>query len=220
MIAPMPPQPIPKSNASPGLLAYIVIAKFLDGLPLYRLANIFARFGVDLGRGTMAGWMIRMGDLIVPLINRMNETQLSYDILQMDETTVQVLKEPGRAATSKSYMWVRRGGPPSRPIILFDYDASRSGAVPFRLLSDFKGTLQTDGYEGYAATAARDDIVHVGCLAHARRKFDEAVKAQVKNKTGRGGLARQGFDLIQKIVSERVTPSVVTASGLRNCRPG
>ena len=198
-IAPMPPQPIPKSNASPGLLAYIVIAKFLDGLPLYRLANIFARFGVDLGRGTMAGWMIRMGDLIVPLINRMNETQLSYDILQMDETTVQVLKEPGRAATSKSYMWVRRGGPPSRPIILFDYDASRSGAVPFRLLSDFKGTLQTDGYEGYAATAARDDIVHVGCLAHARRKFDEAVKAQVKNKTGRGGLARQGFDLIQKI---------------------
>jgi hypothetical protein len=169
----------------------------LDGLPLYRLAKIFARFGVDLGRGTMAGWMIKMGDLIVPLINLMNETQLSYDILQMDETTVQVLKEPGRAATSKSYMWVRRGGPPSRPVILFDYDPSRSGAVPFRLLADFKGTLQTDGYEGYAATAARDDIVHVGCLAHARRKFDEAVKAQAK--TGRGGLAKQGLELIQKI---------------------
>jgi transposase len=102
MIAPIPPQPIPKSNASAGLLAYIVIAKFLDGLPLYRLAKIFTRFGIDLGRGTMAGWMIKMGDLIVPLINLMNETQLSYDILQMDETTVQVLKEPGRAATSKS----------------------------------------------------------------------------------------------------------------------
>jgi transposase len=142
-IAPMPPQPIPKSNASPGLLAYIVIAKFLDGLPLYRLAKIFARFGIDLGRGTMAGWMIRMGDMIVPLINLMNETQLGYDILAMDETTVQVLKEPGRVATSKSYMWVRRGGPPSRPVILFDYDPSRSGAVPFRLLADFKGTLQT-----------------------------------------------------------------------------
>jgi transposase len=83
-IAPMPPQPIPKSNASPGLLAYIVIAKFLDGLPLYRLAKIFARFGIDLGRGTMAGWMIRMGDLIVPLINLMNETQLGYEILKMD----------------------------------------------------------------------------------------------------------------------------------------
>ena len=196
-IAPMPPQPIPKSNASPGLLAYIVIAKFLDGLPLYRLEKIFARFGVDLGRGTMAGWMISMGDMIVPLINLMNETQLGFDILQMDETTVQVLKEPGRAATSKSYMWVRRGGPPDQPVILFDYDPSRSGAVGFRLLGDFKGTLQTDGYEGYAATAARDDIVHVGCLAHARRKFDEAVKAQAK--TGRGGMAKQGLELIQKI---------------------
>jgi transposase len=200
-IAPMMPQPIPKSNASPGLLAYIVIAKFLDGLPLYRLAKIFARFGVDLGRGTMAGWMIKMGDLIAPLINLMNETQLGYDILAMDETTVQVLKEPGRAATSKSYMWIRRGGPPSGPIILFDYDPSRSGAVPFRLLADFKGTLQTDGYEGYAATAARDDIVHVGCLAHARRKFDEAVKAQAKKgrANNRGGLAKQGLELIQKI---------------------
>jgi transposase len=197
-IAPMSPQPIPKSNASPGLLAYIVNAKFLDGLPLYRLAKIFARFGVDLERGTMAGWMIKMGDMIVPLINLMNETPLGFDILQqMDETTLQVLKEPGRAATSKSYMWVRRGGPPDQQVILFDYNPSRSGAVPFRLLADFKGTLQTDGYEGYAATAARDDIVHVGCLAHARRKFDEAVKAQAK--TGRGGMAKQGLELIQKI---------------------
>jgi transposase len=71
--------------------------------------------------------------------------------------------------------------------------------VPFRLLADFKGRLQTDGYEGYAATAARDDIIHVGCLAHARRKFDEAAKAQAANKTGRGGLAKQGLALIQKL---------------------
>jgi len=191
-IAPMPLLPIPKSNASPGLLAYIVIAKFLDGLPLYRIAKIFAR-----GRGTMAGWMIRVGDLIVPLINLMNETQLGFNVLQMDETTVQVLKEPGRAATSKSYMWVRRGGPPSRPVILFDYDQSRSGAVPFRLLADFQGTLQTDGYEGYGGVAKRNDIISVGCLAHARRKFDEALKAQ--KQKDRGGLAKQGLELIQRI---------------------
>jgi transposase len=94
--------------------------------------------------------MIRMGDMIVPLINLMNETQLDYDILAMDETTVQVLKEPGRAATSKSYMWVRRGGPPSRPVILFDYDQSRSGAVPFRLLAEFRGTLQTPSRRRFA----------------------------------------------------------------------
>jgi hypothetical protein len=144
----------------------------------------------------MANWMIRAGDLIRPLINLMHETQLGYDMLQMDETTLQVLKEKGRAATSNSYMWVTRGGPPSSPIILFTYDPSRSGAVPSRLLADFKGYLQTDGYDGYTAVARREDIVHVGCLGHARRKFDEAVKAQTTNKTG---LARQGFDMIQRI---------------------
>lgn len=195
-IAPLPPQPIPKSNASPGLLAHIVTAKFQDGLPLYRQETMFARIGVELPRSTMANWMIRAGDLIRPLINLMQETQLGYDVLQMDETTLQVLKEKDRAATSNSYMWITRGGPPSSPIILFTYDPSRSGAVPLRLLADFKGYLQTDGYDGYSAVARREDIIHVGCLAHARRKFDEAVKAQTTNKTG---LARQGFDMIQRI---------------------
>ena len=190
--APMPPQPIPKSNASPGLLAYIVIAKFCDGLPLYRLEKMFPRIGVTLLRATMAYWVIRCGDLIEPLIAKMHANQIAYDILQMDETTVQVLKEKGRAPQSKSYMWVRRGGPPDKPVILFDYDPSRGGKVPARLLENFHGILQTDGYEGYGGLAKRKDIISVGCLAHARRKFDEALKAQ--KKKGRGGLAKQGFD--------------------------
>jgi transposase len=136
VVAPLPAQPIPKSNASPGLAAYIAVSKFVDGLPLYRLETMFERIGVDLPRGTMASWMIRVSELIVPLINLLNDTQFDYDVLQMDETTVQVLKEDGRPAQSKSQMWVRRGGPPDKPVILFDYDPSRSGAVPFRLLSD------------------------------------------------------------------------------------
>ena len=163
-----------------------------------RIAGVTLSMGIGRLRHG-ANWMIRMGEMIVPLINLMNETQLDYDLLQMDETTVQVLKEPGRAATSKSYMWVRRGGPPDKTIILFDYSPSRAGAVPLRLLGEFNGILQTDGYEGYAAAVAFNDLSHVGCLAHARRKFDEAVKAQAKNKTGRGGLAKQGFALIQRI---------------------
>ena len=198
MTAPLPPQPIPKSNASPGLLAYIVIAKFCDGLPLYRLEKMFPRIGVTLLRATMAYWMIRCGDLVEPLIARMHGEQMAYDIIQMDETTVQVLKEKGRAPQSRSYMWVRRGGPPDKPVILFDYEPSRGGSVPARLLADFHGVLQTDGYEGYAAvTKSRNDIISVGCLAHARRKFDEALKAQ--KKKGRGGLAKQGFDFIQRL---------------------
>jgi transposase len=196
-IAPVPPQPIPKSNASPGLLAHIVTAKFVDGLPLYRQTTMFQRIGVDLGRGTMANWMIRTGELVIPLINLMGDVQLGYDVLQMDETTVQVLKEEGRAAETKSRMWVRRGGPPDKPIILFDYDPSRSGAVALRLLEDYKGFLQTDGYSAYGKVGAHLGLVHVACLAHARRKFDEALKAQ--KITGRGGLAAAGLALIQKI---------------------
>lgn len=195
--AAMPPQPIPKSNASPGLLAYIGVAKFVDGMPLYRLEPRFKRIGVEIPRNTLSGWMIKCGELIVPLINLMQDRLLDHDIIQMDETTVQVLKESDRAAQSKSYMWVRRGGPPDKPVILFDYDQTRSGSVPLRLLADWRGTLQTDGYEGYAAVARRDGVIHVGCLAHARRKFDEALKAQAKK--GRGGLAKQGFDFIQRL---------------------
>ena len=197
IVAPMPPQPIPKSNASPGTCAYIACAKFEDGLPLYRQEKMLARIGMDVSRATLATWMIRLGELVVPLVNLMQETQLSYDVLQMDETTVQVLKEDGRPAHSKSYMSVRRGGPPDAPVVLFDYEPSHSGEVPFRLLADFKGHLQTDGYDGYGAIGARQGIIHVACLAHARHKFDESLKVQ--KATGRGGLAAEGLALIQKI---------------------
>jgi hypothetical protein len=94
-------------------------------------------------------------------------------------------------------MWVRRGGPPDHPVILFDYEPSRGGSVPVRLLENFRGVLQTDGYEAYSSVSKRNDIFSVGCLAHARRKFDEALKAQ--KKKGRGGLAKQGFDFIQRL---------------------
>lgn len=195
--AAMPPQPIPKSNASPGLLAYVGVAKFVDGMPLYRLEPRFKRIGIEIPRNTLAGWMIRCGALIEPLINLMQDRLLDYDIIQMDETTVQVLKEKGRAAQSKSYMWVRRGGPPDQIVILFDYEPSRGRKVPVRLLEGFRGVLKTDGYEGYAAITRGNEIAWVGCLAHARRKFDEALKAQ--KKKGRGGLAKQGFDFIQRL---------------------
>lgn len=197
IVAPLPLQPIPKSIATAGMCAFIAIMKYADGLPLYRQEKILARYGIDISRATLASWMIKLGELIVPLMNLLHETQVSYDVLQMDETTVQVLKEDGRAAQAKSRMWVRRGGSPKTPVILFDYEPTRSGAVAWRLLEDFKGILQSDGYSGYTAVGKRDGIVHVGCLAHARRKFDEALKAQ--KATGRGGLAAEGLALIQRI---------------------
>ena len=197
VVAPLPVQPIPKSLAAPGLCAFIATAKYQDGLPLYRQETILARHGLTVSRATLASWMIRLGELIVPLINLAEEVQLAHDILQMDETTVQVLKENGRAAQSESRMWVRRGGPSDKPVILFNYDPSRSGKVAWRLTEDFKGYLQSDGFSGYDAVGKREGVVHVGCLAHARRKFDEALKAQPVSD--RGGLAAEGLALIQRI---------------------
>ena len=199
-IAPLPAQPIPKSNASPGLLAYIATAKFQDGLPLYRLEGILARSGIELSRATAASWMIRLGRLVTPIINLLDETQLAYDVLQMDETSVQVLKEDGRAADAKSFMWVRRGGTPGQPIILFDYAPTRAASVPMRVLADYKGFLQSDGYAGYNKPGSRDGVMHVGCLAHARRKFHDAVKAQhAVGASGEKGLAPEALALIRKL---------------------
>ncbi len=169
--APLPAQPIPKSLASPGLLAHVVVCKYVDALPLYRQENILQRIGVDIPRATLANWMIQAGTLIQPLINLLRDRLLAYDILQMDETTVQVLNEPGKTAQSKSYLWLQRGGPPHQPIVLYDYDPGRGQAVPLRLLEGFTGTLQTDGYDGYNAAVAVGGLTHLGCFAHARRKM-------------------------------------------------
>ena len=197
--APLPAQPIPKSIASPGLLAHIAVAKYQDALPLYRQEQILKRIGVELPRASLAGWMIKAGQLIQPLINLMHERLLDYDIVHMDETTVQVLKEPGKAAQSTSYIWVQRGGPPEHPLILYDYDPSRSQAVPKRLLEGYRGYLQTDGYEGYNGVCREQEIVPIGCWAHARRKFDEALKAQGTKGKPKAGRALMGLNFIQRL---------------------
>ena len=197
--APLPAQPLPKSNCSPGLAAFIAVSKFADGLPLYRLEGILARYMISVSRTAMAAWMIKLGDVVMPLINLFNEIQLAYDVLQMDETTVQVLKEDGRAATDQSFMWVRRGGPPGHQVILFDYAPTRAGSVPLRLLEDYRGYLQSDDYAGYNATAKRDGVVHVGCLDHARRRFIKAVQAQHAVAGAERGLAPQALLIIRKI---------------------
>jgi len=195
--AALPAQPIPKSMASPGLLAHIAVSKYQDALPLYRQETILQRIGVDIPRATLANWMIRAGTLIQPLVNLLEDRLLSHDILQMDETTVQVLKESGKKAQSKSYLWLQRGGPPDQKVVRFHYDPGRGAAVARRLLDGFAGYLQTDGYDGYNAVVAANDLIHVGCWAHARRRFSDAVKAQGKNR--KRGKAHRGLALIQKL---------------------
>jgi len=201
-VAPLPPQPIPKSVASPALLAHVAVSKYADGLPLYRQEGMLKRGGIDLPRATLSHWMVRAGELVQPLVNLLREELLASGFVQCDETRFQVLKEPGKPATSQSYLWAQRGGPET-PLVLFDYDPSRSGEVPKRLLEGFQGILQTDGYEGYAAVASQPGIVHVGCWAHCRRKFTEALKAQSASQKRKRSLkesqALRGLGFIQKL---------------------
>ena len=175
--APMTPQPIPKSEASPGLLAFIATSKYVDGLPLYRLSKQFERIEVSLARQTMARWMVQSGELLQPLINLLRERLLEGEYIHCDETTVQVLEEPGKSASSKSYMWVQVAGTGEQPVVLFDYHPTRGASVPSRLFEGFRGYLQTDAYSGYNEVARDQDITRVLCLAHARRHFVDGLKA-------------------------------------------
>ncbi|MDO8335595.1 MAG: IS66 family transposase, partial [Candidatus Saccharibacteria bacterium] len=184
-----PAQAIEKSIASAGLLAYIATQKYVDGLPLYRQVEIFKCIGIEMDRGTLASWMVKSGQLVQPLINLIHEKILAQHFLHMDETQVQVLNEPNKTAQSKSYMWVLRSTQPTESAVLFRYEPSRSGAAATDLLDDFTGTLMVDSYEGYNAACSKNSINRLGCWAHARRKFIEAQKVQVKGKIGRADWA-------------------------------
>ena len=126
---------------------------------------------------TLARWRVQCGDLVQPLINLLRDRLLESAYLRMDETTVQVLKEPGKTAQSTSYLWVQQSGEREHPVVLYDYAPSRAGAVPVALLGSFDGYLQTDGYAGYHAVIAANGITPLYCFAHARRYFIEALKA-------------------------------------------
>ena len=180
--ASLPPQLIPQGIATSGLVAYIVAGKYVDGTPLYRLEKIFTRFGVDLSRQTMCNWLMHTYEKTENLMNCMWDDLLHHPLIGIDETPVQVLKEPGRKNTTKSYMWVFRGRGRSSPFILFRYQPTRSPIYVEKLLKNYKGVIQTDGYVGYDNIGKHEAIIHAGCWAHARRKFIDAEKAGGKNE--------------------------------------
>lgn len=201
---PMPPQPIPKSQASAGFLAYVVTSKYADALPLYRQCHILQRGGVEVARHTLCHQVVKAGELIQPLINLLQDHALAYPVLQMDETTVQVLREPDKPAHSQSYMWVMRGGPPGQSSIIYHYDPGRGQRVPKRLLADYQGYLQTDAWHAYDAVHS-DQITAVACWAHARRKFKEAEKALPKAQRTRSGRIHQALAYIQTLYAVEKT---------------
>jgi len=192
--APVPPSPIPKGFATPSLLSQIITSKYQYALPLYRQESLFKQYGIALSRKTMSEWMMKCSELFKPLYGRLQEILLQQNVIQADETTLNVINED----KAKCYMWLyctgsdtpTQSGLPN--IVLFDYQSGRAGQCAVDYLEGFTGYLQVDGYAGYEKTQA----TLVGCWAHARRKFKEAEIAQPKGKTGKANMA---LSQIQKL---------------------
>jgi hypothetical protein len=203
-IAPTPAQILPKTNAAPGLLAQIVTSKYVDALPLYRQEQIFERHGVSLPRATQAAWIIGLIAPLTPLLNLMDERLRESGYIRMDETPVQVLKSD-KAPSAEHWLWVRVAGPPRQRILLFDYHASRAGATAKTLLEGTSGYLQTDGYAAYDGVAQRLGLTHLGCMAHARRRFFEAIKALPKDQNQPDTTAHEAVRRIDALYAYRAS---------------
>jgi transposase len=201
-IAPLPVQLIPRSHATAGLLAHIAVSKFADGLPLYRQQKIFERSGIDISRATMSKWMVQAARCCRGLIDVLRSEIRSGPLINIDESPLQVLNEAGRKNTSTSYMWVFRGGSPERPVLLYEYQRTRSGKTALEFLHDYKGYIQTDDFSGYDHLDRKPGIVHLGCWAHARRKFVKVATVRKKHRSKRvnpKSLADQALDYIGKL---------------------
>jgi transposase len=192
-IAPMPKLLLPKCMAGPELVAYTIIAKFCDHIPLYRQEAIWKRLGIDMPRSSLCGWLMKVAELCKPLVLPMQKQLIADDYVQADETSMQVLNEVGRDNKTKSFMWCYRGGG-SKPILIYAYQPTRGGYHAENFLAGFKGYLQSDAYSGYNFADKNQSIVKVGCMAHARRKFADIIKIAKTN-----GLAHEAIKFFKSL---------------------
>jgi len=171
--ADLPSLPLPRSNAGAGLLTYIIISKYVDHLPFYRLAKILKRSGVEIAENTINGWYSAVCNLLEPLYQEMKKQIQKSDYIQADETPIRVLTSEKPGSSHKGYYWVYHS-PPKR-LVVFDYQKGRDQSGPKDMLKDFSGTLQTDGYAAYTQFGTLEGIELSACMAHARRKFEQAI---------------------------------------------
>jgi len=174
--APMPPQMVPRGIVSPGLLAWILTNKFCDALPFYRQEKLLSRIGVEISRATLCNWAIITQRTCTRLLELMWQDIKLSPLVGMDETRIQVMKEPNKKNTTLSYMWVFRGGVPDHSLVMFRYNQTRGSDFINSEFSDYRGIIQTDGYQGYNALGKKDSVIHAVCWAHVRRKFKDAEK--------------------------------------------
>lgn len=198
VLAPMPAQPLPGSHASASMIATVTTGKYVDGTPLYRMADVLARSNVPVSRGTLANWIIRPSELhYTRLYDALHKTLLSQFLIHGDETTVQVLKEPGKSAQSKSFMWCYRSAENcAEPVVLFEHQPGRAQEYPKAFLGEYAGMLMSDGY---AAWRTLKKATHFGCMAHARRAFTDVLKGQKNKPSPRVAKALEYFQALYQV---------------------
>ena len=196
--APAEPCVLPRSQCGPGLLAQIIMGKYFLGLPLYRQEKDFEEMGIELKRTSMARWVVKSHNFLKPLLSLMKSKLDALEVAHADETVLQVLKEKGKPATSKSYMWTMCSGRDDPPMVWYEYHRGRGKESAEHLLKNFRGLLHVDGYGGYNSIVLANDLTRVGCWAHGRRYFDSAKKNGSKKASGRG-LTNRFLSLIQKL---------------------
>jgi transposase len=172
LVASMPERPLPKAIAGAGLLTQIVIDKYLDHLPLHRQMDRFKRDGVNIPYSTISDWVSNTCKLIAPLYEALKKRVLAGDYLHADETPIKVLDRDKKGETHRGYYWVYHNS--LADLVFFDYQAGRGREGPEKILKDFKGHLQTDGYAVYDIFEEKKEVTLLHCMAHARRKFYEA----------------------------------------------
>lgn len=212
IIAELPSLPIPKGNASASLLSFILISKFVDHLPNYRLLQIFKRQDLILSKSTIAGWVGKSSELIFPLYEVLKKNFLNNsDYIQVDESPIKVQDRNKKKTTHRGFMWVYRD--PVKRLVLFDYHKGRGKQIPETFFNNFTGTLQTDGYKVYKNLTTNGDITLLGCMAHARRYFEKALDNDPKR-------ADHVLLLIQKLykIERKLKERQVNVEVIKRCR--
>ena len=178
LIGELPSRPIEKAMAGAGLLAQIVIDKYVDHLPLYRQMQRFERSGVKLPYSTLTDWVSGTCKLITPLFDALKAEVLKSNYLHVDETPIKVMSKDKKGETHRGYYWVYQNSPAScgNKIVFFDYQEGRGREGPMEILQNFRGYLQTDGYSVYNIFDKQNEITLIHCMAHARRMFTQALE--------------------------------------------
>jgi len=209
--APVPVKPLPKANATSGLLSHVLVSKYSDHLPLYRQSLMFVRQDIDLSRATLCNWVNSCGHLLAPLVKLLREEIVGSDYVASDETPVKVLDN----GKSKGYMWVHLSGVREKRAVVYDYHDSRSGECASEFLKGFKGYHQCDAYSGYDALHRNAGVSWVGCWAHARRKFIE-ITSTVKTP----GIAHKALIYVAQLykVEREAIDKVLDPCGVKELR--